>query len=198
MPDGCVETTLEIKKSKFIARAARAGSREDALALLQCAREDFPDARHHCWAYVIGNPASPTTAAMSDDGEPTGTAGKPILNVLQHKQIGDIMVIVIRYFGGIKLGAGGLVRAYAGATQQAIEQLALHHAVVRTHCTISTDFRHEQLFRHWASQNDAAVLDTLYSDRVTLSLAIPRHAVSDVQALAAGVNSSVSLAADPA
>ncbi|MCW8886021.1 MAG: YigZ family protein [Motiliproteus sp.] len=110
VPQQRIEVETEIKKSRFIAWADRAENRDQAMAVLSEARNRYPDARHHCWAYLIGNPAQPKTQAMSDDGEPSGTAGKPILNVLQHNEIGDVMIVVSRYFGGIKLGAGGLVR----------------------------------------------------------------------------------------
>lgn len=95
---------LDIKKSRFIAWAEKVTNRQEAMAFLERSKQTYPDAGHHCWAYQLGHPQSPISAAMSDDGEPSGTAGKPILNVLQHKNIGDVMVIVIRYFGGIKLG----------------------------------------------------------------------------------------------
>ena len=117
VPDTPLEVLFEVKKSKFFAFAACTPDRETAMQYLAAKRAEYPDARHHCWAYLLGNPHSPTSAAMSDDGEPSGTAGKPILNVLQHKGVGDITIIVTRYFGGIKLGAGGLVRAYSSAAQ---------------------------------------------------------------------------------
>jgi len=102
------EAQYTVKKSRFIARVVPIGSREDALAAVAVAKRDYPDARHHCWAYLLGEPGDARSAGMSDDGEPAGTAGKPILNVLQHGKFGDVLVVVIRYFGGIKLGAGGL------------------------------------------------------------------------------------------
>ncbi|CAG0912002.1 unnamed protein product, partial [Cyprideis torosa] len=108
VPASRVEHELVVNKSRFIAWIAPASDREQAMALLDEARLAYPDARHHCWAYVLGNPSNAASAAANDDGEPAGTAGKPILNVIQHKAIGNIMVVVIRYFGGIKLGAGGL------------------------------------------------------------------------------------------
>lgn len=117
IPAGFLERETEIKKSRFIARVAPVSSRDEVKAWLEQARNDHPDARHICWAYQIGRPGAAAEAAMNDDGEPSGTAGKPILSVIQHKDLGDVLVMVIRYFGGIKLGAGGLVRAYAGATE---------------------------------------------------------------------------------
>ena len=100
----------EIKRSHFIGVATQVSSSGDAADALDTVKKEFPDATHHCWAYVLGNPKTSWQTRMDDDGEPTGTAGKPILNVLQHKNVGDILLVVVRYFGGTKLGAGGLVR----------------------------------------------------------------------------------------
>lgn len=169
---------LEIKKSRFIAWAKKVGDRTEAMAFLAKAREAYPDARHHCWAYQVGNPRSPTNAGMSDDGEPSGTAGKPILNVLQHKGIGDVMVVVIRYFGGIKLGAGGLVRAYSGACEKVMSQLPVVEALVEVESTVEVDFANEQLVRHWLSQNDGRVVSVEYGQTVQMTVAVEQQSAS--------------------
>ena len=169
---------LEIKKSRFIAWADKVDDRAEAMAFLAKAREAYPDARHHCWAYQVGNPRSPSNAGMSDDGEPSGTAGKPILNVLQHKGIGDVMVIVIRYFGGVKLGAGGLVRAYSGACEKVMSQLPVVQAVVEVESTVDVDFADEQLVRHWLSQHDGRVVAVEYSQSVQMTVAIEQQSAN--------------------
>ncbi|NQZ11757.1 MAG: YigZ family protein [Algicola sp.] len=163
---------LEIKKSRFIAWADEVTDRQQAMAFLQKAKDEYPDARHHCWAYKVGNPKSPTNAAMSDDGEPSGTAGKPILNVLQHKDVGDVMVIVIRYFGGIKLGAGGLVRAYSGATEKVMSELPIQTHITEIEKTIHVAFAKEQLVRHWLSQNSGRVVEVNYGYDVEITVAV--------------------------
>lgn len=182
VPDGISEQYLEIKKSRFIGRAGFADSREAALAFVETMRADYPDARHHCWAYLVGDPATNASAAMNDDGEPSGTAGKPILNVIQHKGIGDVVVVVARYFGGIKLGAGGLVRAYAGATEAALAQLPVveHEPMARRRLIL--DFALEQPLRHWATDHDARVLAVNYREMVAVELSLP---VRELDALAA-------------
>ncbi|MCU0692466.1 MAG: YigZ family protein, partial [Polyangiaceae bacterium] len=96
-----------IKKSRFLARAARADTADEAMAFLQRVRDDT--ASHNCWAYRIGE-----LYRFSDDGEPGGTAGRPILSAIEGQRVDHVMVVVARHFGGIKLGAGGLVRAYGG------------------------------------------------------------------------------------
>jgi uncharacterized YigZ family protein len=118
-----------IKRSRFISDIAHAPTRAAAVAFIQLVKTRQPEARHHCWAYIAGHPEHSVERASSDDGEPQGTAGKPMLNVLQHKGIGEVVVVVSRYFGGIKLGAGGLVRAYSSAVQQAMDALTLTQRV---------------------------------------------------------------------
>ena len=185
MPAASVETEIEVKKSRFIARAAKVLDRQAALAFVVNAKQDFPDARHHCWAYLLGNPESASSAAANDDGEPSGTAGKPILNVIQHKGVGDVIVVFIRYFGGIKLGAGGLVRAYSGAAEAAMSILPLEQAVVLSEVRLSLDFAKEQLLRHWADQHDAQVLTVDYADQVVMQLSVPEVAVDELKAFCA-------------
>lgn len=182
VPKDCIETTYEIKKSRFIARLFSVTDRDQAMLALAQAKRDYPDARHHCWAYQIGPPHSPSLAAMSDDGEPAGTAGKPILNVIQHKDIGDAMIIVIRYFGGIKLGAGGLVRAYSQAAQQAYDEGETELKVELDEFQIQCDFSDEQAIRHWLFQHQGEVIGTEYQQAVTMKIAIDDRHLSDLSA----------------
>ena len=175
IPAQTLETTLEVKKSRFIARVHNVSNREQAMACLAQARLDYPDARHHCWAYLIGDPVAASNAAMNDDGEPSGTAGKPILNVIQHKGIGDVMVIVIRYFGGIKLGAGGLVRAYSGVTEQALAALPLSEVRTLARFRLRSDFAQEQTLRHWLDQHQGNIVDVAYDTAVTLTVELEQH-----------------------
>lgn len=187
---------LIIKKSRFIAWAGPANSREEALQLLNEAREAYPDAGHHCWAYVIGNPQSPTSAAMNDDGEPSGTAGKPILNVMQHKGIGNLAVIVIRYFGGVKLGAGGLVRAYAGATENVLSELPLKTDKPVSACALSMDFALEQLLRHWLNTEGGELKQVDYSESVQLIVEVPNEKLASLEQFCLGSGISFQLLAD--
>lgn len=164
------EATVEVKKSQFIAALAHVNSREQALEVISGARQRYPDARHHCWAYVI---KSGTSAAMSDDGEPSGTAGKPILSVIQHKGISEIVVVISRYFGGVKLGAGGLVRAYSGATQNVIDQIQLVEPIVQVEFDAQCDFSQEQSLRHWLNQHNGELLSIDYTNQVRVKIKLP-------------------------
>jgi len=119
------EIDLEIKRSHFLGLAARTTSEAQAREFIASRRALYPDARHHCSAFIIANPDATPTERSNDDGEPSGTAGKPMLEVLRGSQIFDVTVVVTRYFGGTLLGTGGLVRAYSQATAQALEQLSL-------------------------------------------------------------------------
>ena len=119
------EIDLEIKRSHFLGLAARTTSEAQAREFIASRRALYPDARHHCCAFIIANPGATPTERSNDDGEPSGTAGKPMLEVLRGSQIFDVTVVVTRYFGGTLLGTGGLVRAYSQATAQALEQLSL-------------------------------------------------------------------------
>ena len=167
-----VTARLEIKKSEFIAYAYPVNSREQAMFHVEQLREKYPDARHWCWAYIIGDPDNTTSAGFDDDGEPSGTAGRPILGVLQHKSIGNIIIIVVRYFGGIKLGAGGLTRAYAGSAQAAVDQMILQPFVPMMQVQILADFATEAQCRYVVESLEGTIEDVAYSKQVTLTVTI--------------------------
>ncbi|HLS50057.1 MAG TPA: YigZ family protein [Actinomycetaceae bacterium] len=116
---------LEIKRSRFITDLAHTDDEEAARDLIGAARAEFPDARHHCSAFIVGVPGANAIERSSDDGEPAGTAGKPMLDVLRGAGLCDVTAVVTRYFGGIKLGTGGLVRAYSDAVRLALETAPL-------------------------------------------------------------------------
>lgn len=169
-----------IKKSRFIAYARHIVSREAGMAWLAEIKAEYPDARHHCWAYLIGNPNCATNAGMGDDGEPSGTAGKPILNVLNHKGIGDVMIIVVRYFGGIKLGAGGLTRAYSQAAQAVMEILPTEQQVPMDSIHIECDFSLEQQVRHWTGLVEGVVSEVNYAQEVQMQLLTPQDKTQEL------------------
>jgi len=182
VPGGFHEVETTVRKSRFIARVVPVADRESALAAVAQARADFPDARHHCWAYVIGQPGAATSAAMNDDGEPSGTAGKPILNVIEHKGLGDLAVVVIRYFGGIKLGAGGLVRAYAGATEAVLSTVSVRESVTLISARLIADFPREQRLRHWLETHESSLDRVDYDEAVTLAVSVPARFWQDLTA----------------
>ena len=180
IPAGFLERETEVRKSRFIARVGPVHDREQVKALVQQAWRDHPDARHVCWAYQIGQPGSAAEAAMNDDGEPSGTAGKPILNVIQHKDMGDVAVIVIRYFGGIKLGAGGLVRAYPVAAESVLSAVEREVNQPMEQVVVGLPFALEQPLRHWCEQHEAIPADTEYGEGVTMTVQLPEPAVDSL------------------
>ncbi len=124
---------VEIKHSRFVAHAAPVTSPEQALAFLQTMRD--ANATHNCWAYKIG-----PLYRFSDDGEPSGTAGRPILSAIEGQGLEGVMVVVTRYFGGVKLGAGGLVRAYGGVASECLRQAPKRAIVPRVRCELQAPF----------------------------------------------------------
>lgn len=185
VPAQPVEVEFELKKSRFITRIGCVRDKEEAKTFVAKAHADYRDARHHCWAYVLGNPASASHAGMNDDGEPSGTAGRPILNVIQHKGVGDVLVVVIRYFGGIKLGAGGLTRAYSAAVEQAFSVLELEQQVIKQRAMLTLDFGQEQKVRYWATLHEADVVEVDYEQQVVMTLQVPEEVLADLLAFCA-------------
>lgn len=171
IPGGPVDREIEINKSRFIAWLRPVRSREEGLAVLAEARRRYPDASHHCYGWLIGPPSS-GQGAMNDDGEPSGTAGKPIFNVIQHKGVGDVMVLVTRYFGGVKLGAGGLVRAYAGAAEAVLSAMEIIEQAPESRLTLRLDFAQEQPLRHWCEQHGARIESVDYGQGVTIVVVV--------------------------
>ena len=172
IPAASLQQQIEVKKSRFIAVAGPVLHRRGAMEFLALQRKRWPDARHYCWAYVSGNPNSTCSAAMSDDGEPSGTAGRPILNVLQHKKIGNIMTIVVRYFGGIKLGAGGLARAYSRATETVLKEIELKLIEPKYRLRLSCEFALEQALRHCLAELSADICSVAYGESVRMEVSI--------------------------
>ncbi|WP_296238928.1 YigZ family protein [Psychrobacter sp. UBA5136] len=176
-----VTARLEIKKSEFIAHAYPVASREDAMFHVEQLRAQYADARHHCWAYIIGDPNNTASAGFDDDGEPNGTAGRPILNVLQHKSIGNVIIIVVRYFGGIKLGAGGLTRAYAGSAQAAVDEMVLLPYVPMAQVKILAEFATEAQCRYVVEDLGGRIDDVNYSKQVTLTVSLAKADIDNLK-----------------
>lgn len=169
------QASLTVKKSEFLAFAYPINDKSQIMFHVEQLRQTYPDARHVCYGYIIGNPNNTTHAGFDDDGEPNGTAGKPILNVLQHKAIGNCLVAVVRYFGGIKLGAGGLTRAYSNATQAVVDNMTLTAFVPTTTLTVETDFANEAFVRHILDSFHAVILSVNYDKVVNLSIEIAEN-----------------------
>ncbi|MDX8389534.1 MAG: YigZ family protein [Mariprofundaceae bacterium] len=171
----------EVKKSRFISAISRAKNREEAMHHIAKIREGFPDARHHCWAFVAGDPHHTVDIGMSDAGEPSGTAGKPMLSVLKHKCIGEVVVVVTRYFGGIKLGSGGLVRAYASSVQQVIDITPFRQHIARKKRRVNFPFQYENSVRNLFASFDVKIASIAYTDQVSMLVALPEKVLEEVE-----------------
>ncbi|QRN97863.1 YigZ family protein [Archangium violaceum] len=163
----------ELQRSRFITTVAPAPTVEEAKAFITRVREEFADANHNCWAYVVGPPGSTGMAGMSDDGEPHGTAGRPMLTALLHSGVGDVAVVVTRYFGGTLLGKGGLVRAYTGCVQQALENLPTTERVRKARLRIELEYASVDGVRRMLAAHEAETLSEEYAATVGYQLAIP-------------------------
>lgn len=181
VPADTIVVEQELKKSRFIASAGRASNKAEAVAFIQAVRNAFPDASHNCWAYIAGEPNNTVEIGMSDDGEPQGTAGKPMLNVLQYKNVGEVVVVVTRYFGGVKLGAGGLVRAYSNAVQTIMEELTLEEVVAVKEAILSYPYAQENNIRRLLESLGIEIIDTLYQENVTMHIKVPENLGDELQ-----------------
>ena len=181
------EIDLEIKRSHFLGLAARTTSEAQAREFIASRRALYPDARHHCSAFIIANPGATPTERSNDDGEPSGTAGKPMLEVVRGSQIFDVTVVVTRYFGGTLLGTGGLVRAYSQATTQALEQLSLcrrsQQYLWQLHAPVGEAGRIEAELR----AGGANIVQTRWESQATIELASAVANPTELAALVANV-----------
>ncbi len=159
---------LVVKKSRFIACVEPVAGREQALARVAQLKAEHPEARHVCWALLAGG-----QSAANDDGEPGGTAGRPMLEVLRHQDLQGVLATVVRYFGGIKLGAGGLVRAYTDAVAQALLGVDKIPLVKQAQLACNVPYALEGLVRRELERAHAVLLEVAHTRVVTLRFALP-------------------------
>ena len=157
------------KKSRFIAEVHPVTSEEEAMEILEQTRKQYWDARHHCWAYIIGK--NPAAERMSDDGEPAGTAGKPILEVIRGRELTNVLVIVTRYFGGTLLGTGGLIRAYQASAKEGIKNSDVAQVCDGITAVITTDYNAYGKLQYICNDNNVDIIDTDFGANVTIKLA---------------------------
>lgn len=165
----------EEKKSRFFAELFPISSETEAEERLASVRKRYYDARHHCYAYVLGRNCE--TQKQSDDGEPSQTAGLPILGVLKGEELRDALLVVTRYFGGILLGTGGLVRAYTAAAKEAVRNAVLMEAVCGYRGTAEIDYTLLGRLRYLTERLSIREESTDYTDKVRVSWLIPEEAL---------------------
>ena len=189
------EAEIVEKKSRFIATVRPVKTEEEALAFLEEMKKKYWDARHNCYVYSIGMNREFTRC--SDDGEPSGTAGRPMLDVILGEDIYNVAVVVTRYFGGVLLGTGGLVRAYSKAVQ---EGLAASKVILKQKgiaLKITTDYTGLGKIQYIAGERNIPVLDSEYTDKVVMKLLVPVQDVGSVQkAITEGTNGRAGIEKD--
>ncbi|MFR3204081.1 MAG: YigZ family protein [Oscillospiraceae bacterium] len=165
------QAELVEKKSRFIATIRPVSSEEEAVAFIEEMKKKYYDARHNCSAFVIGSKGELTRS--SDDGEPSGTAGRPMLEVLTGSGIRNIAVVVTRYFGGVLLGTGGLVRAYSGAVKMALEQCETITRRYGVQMLIKTDYNGVGKIQYLLGSKDVVIQDSVYAADVQMTVLVP-------------------------
>lgn len=177
IPKQRVRQEIEIRKSRFITTLAPVTDAAQVQTFLNQIKQEFPDASHHCWAFLLGRPKSSAHVGMSDDGEPKGTAGRPMLTVLLHAEVGDVMVIVTRYFGGIKLGTGGLQRAYSDCVKQILSDLETTQRVAYCSMALQLDYADFDPLQRQLNQLQALIGTADYTERVALMIRLPQQSL---------------------
>ncbi len=178
------ETETDVERSRFITWLCHAPDTAAVMALLAEARRTHPGASHHCSAFIAGPPGEQTAIGFSDDGEPGGTAGRPMFQVLEGAGLGQVGCVVTRYFGGTKLGTGGLARAYSRAVAEGLARLPRRAVVERTPLRLRVDFAGEAEARAWLAEQEVPVEQADYgADGVRLTVGWPSDVPADLSAL---------------
>ena len=193
-PGEWTRSELEVERSRFLTWVCHAPDVAAFEALLAEARRRHPDASHHCSAFIAGPPGEQAAIGFSDDGEPGGTAGRPMFQVLEGSGLGQVGCVVTRYFGGTKLGTGGLARAYAQAVAQALEALPRREVVERDPLRLRLDFAGEAEARAWLAEREIPVEAADYDARgVRLTVGWPRDLAVDLSPLASRLRGHLEL-----
>lgn len=173
------EAEITEKKSRFIASVRPVESEEETLDFIASMKKQYWDARHNCFAYVIGERQQ--LQRCSDDGEPQGTAGRPMLEVLLGADVHNTVVVVTRYFGGVLLGTGGLVRAYSKSVQEGLKSCTILDKKEGISLTIGTDYTGIGKIQYILGQRSCPILDSEYTDAVQLRALIPKEEITKVK-----------------
>ena len=168
----------EIKKSKFICHVKRVSSEEEDRDFINAIKKEHYKATHNCSAFIIGEHSD--IKRTSDDGEPSGTAGVPMLGVLENHHITNSCVVVTRYFGGIKLGAGGLIRAYAGSVAQAVREIGLVEIKEQVVLGITLSYSQYQEFANFLKDHQLVEQDPTFTDQVTTTIFVDKEDTSSI------------------
>lgn len=172
-----------IDRSRFLCTIERVRTNAEAQTFIREISNRHSDATHNCWAYVIGAPGSTDRIGMSDDGEPHGTAGRPMLTVLSHSGVGEIAAVVTRWFGGVKLGTGGLVKAYGGTVQLALASLPTEEKVDTDILTFRVTYNIVGALQQALPDVGAEVLDQEFGEQVSFRVSVPCDRVQELESI---------------
>ena len=181
VPAGPFQCEIRVSNSRFITHLAPASDVAAARAFIASIRQQMPDANHHVYAYVIGHGGT-TTLGMSDDGEPSGTAGRPALAVLKGSGLGDVVVVVTRYFGGTLLGTGGLVHAYGDSVKAVLEITERLEKIARTQLVLAMSYAQYEGIKRTLANYDHHIDDESFGTDITMTVTVR---VSDVESISA-------------
>lgn len=176
--DGQVQE--EIKKSRFICHAKRVYSEEEARTFITAIKKEHYKATHNCSAFIIGERSE--IKRTSDDGEPSGTAGVPMLGVLENHNLTNVCVVVTRYFGGIKLGAGGLIRAYAGSVALAVKEIGIIEIKEQAGIAIQMSYTQYQEYSNFLKEHNLMELETNFTDQVDTMIYVDKEEKENIKA----------------
>ena len=180
---------IEVKRSRFLCDVRRVPTEEEARAVVERARRRHWDARHHCSAFVLGPDAS--VQRSNDDGEPSGTAGAPMLEVLRGRGVSDVVAVVTRWFGGVLLGAGGLVRAYGDAVRAGLDEAGVRRRVLMSRWDLPASHADAARWEADLRARDVTVLGVDYAENAVLHLAVPATSADGLLATVASSTAGV-------
>lgn len=185
--------------SRFLAQTCRCGGIGPAREFLALIRAKNPDATHNCWAFVAGYPGDTSRIGFSDDGEPHGTAGRPMLKVLLHSGIGEICVVVSRWFGGVKLGTGGLVRAYQDSVVNNLRELPLTEYKPEKNLRIEIEYARLDGMKRLLPKYEGSIIKEEYQSKVSLLVSMPEDRIGSFRGEAADASngSAIITSCDP-
>ena len=165
------------KRSRFLGLVRPVGSEDEARTIIAACKKQYHDARHNCWCYLLRD----GTERYSDDGEPQGTAGIPMLEVFRRAGVTNVVCVVTRYFGGVLLGTGGLVRAYQGAVQAGLASSTIIDKKEGIQLTVGTDYTELGKLQYLIAQQNLTLIDTVYTEKVELQLMVPAEQQQEVE-----------------
>jgi uncharacterized YigZ family protein len=178
VPAQTIRHEYRMSNSRFLTTIARTSTVDEARDFIKQIREEMPDASHHVYAFKVGYGGN-VTEGMSDDGEPTGTSGPPTLAVLRGADAGDVVLVTTRYFGGTKLGTGGLVYAYTNAAKEAVAKLPLEEKVARKLVGVAVDYTHYERLKQLTTQYEGLLEDDEFGADITRYLRLPEEHLTD-------------------